>query len=317
MPRQPRVEYEGAIYHIISRGNNRDQIFYSKTDIDLFYRVLEEAVTRFNLDLFAYCLMPNHYHLALRTPEGNLSKSMAWIQTTFTTRYKVKHKRIGHLFQGRYKAHLVESGDYLKTLIYYIHLNPVRSRKSGKLSYSGSYEDLKQFEASSHRFYEGRKKPDWLNLEPVKLWGKPDTEAAKEYRRTIKSLVADKPLDWKDHIQFGLCAGTDSFVELIKEKISEKSHLSENTGKLELNRLSLAERKLLLESHLKSQNDPRIVIWARVKLLGERSVDIAREKGYRDGSSILHIVKRVDIRSRKDLITKHALMKLRKIASSV
>lgn len=77
MPRPPRVEYKGAIYHLISRGNNREEIFYSKSDFDLFYRVLGEAVTRFNLELFAYCLMPNHYHLALRTPEGNLSKAMA------------------------------------------------------------------------------------------------------------------------------------------------------------------------------------------------------------------------------------------------
>jgi len=152
MARKTRVEFENAAYHVMVRGNNRDRIFYAESDVELFLDVMAEASSRFSVKVLAYCLMPNHYHLALKTPEANLSRTMAWIQTTFSVRYRIKHKRIGHIFQGRYRAEVVEAGNYLKTLLIYIHLNPIRSRKSGKLSFTGSYKDLESFKWSSHRF---------------------------------------------------------------------------------------------------------------------------------------------------------------------
>lgn len=301
----------------MARGNNCERVFHGKQDSELFLAVLQEAIERFGIEIFSYCMMPNHYHLAVRTPIPNLSKAMAWLQTTFTVRHRISHKRVGHLFQGRYKAQLVESGDYLKTLILYIHLNPIRTRKRGQLSYTGTYTDLDQYRWSSHPFYLGKSKPAWLNLEPLKFWGKFPKEASQEYRRVIKSLVKDEPLDWNDHIQHGLLAGSQHFVTMIKKKLSKKPMLSSESGKAELTKMNAEQRRALLRPLLQELNDERIITWARVKLQMERPADLASEKGYRDGGSILQIVKRVELRSLKDVKTRMTLQKLRKRVSIV
>jgi putative transposase len=317
MARQPRIEYEGAIYHIIARGNNRERIFKTIQDYELFCTVIDEAVGRFQLEIYSYCLMPNHYHLAVRTPGGNLSAAMAWIQTTFTARYKIKRKRVGHVFQGRYKSYLVESGDYLRTLIYYIHLNPIRTRKSGKLSYTGGHRELNQFRWSSHPFYEGKKAPGWLQLEPLKLWGRSRGEAVAEYRRSIKSLLNDEPLDWKDHLRHGLVAGGDEFVSFVKKKLSQKPILSRYSGQVDLKRITQSELRDKWGPYLEKVHDRRLQIWARVKFLGERPADLARELNYQDGSAITQIVKRVEQREKSDKKTRVQLEELRKEMSNV
>jgi len=102
MARKVRVEFPGAIYHVMMRGNERARIFRGTKDYSLFLEALDQGRERFGVDIHAYCLMPNHVHLAIKTPQGNLSRFMAWLQTTFTVRYNLKHRRSGHLFQGRY-----------------------------------------------------------------------------------------------------------------------------------------------------------------------------------------------------------------------
>jgi REP element-mobilizing transposase RayT len=117
-PRQLRREYAGAIYHVLNRGDRR-----------LFLAALTEACGRTHRQIHAYCLMRNHFHLVLETPEANLVAGMKWLQGTYTQRYNGRHERFGHLFQGRYKAVPVEAANagYLETLTTYIHLNPARA----------------------------------------------------------------------------------------------------------------------------------------------------------------------------------------------
>ena len=113
MARPWRIEYEGAFYHVMSRGNERRPIFPDDEDRSSFLSALGEMAARFEVEIFAYVLMDNHYHLLLRTPRSNLSRSMQWLGTTYTRRYNVKHHRSGHLFQGRFKNMLVQDESHL------------------------------------------------------------------------------------------------------------------------------------------------------------------------------------------------------------
>ena len=129
MPRQVRIQYPGAVYHVTARGDRREAIFRDDEDRRMFLQVLEQACGRTGWVCHAYVLMGNHYHFVLETPEPNLVAGMAWVQNTFTRRHNVRHGLWGHLFGGRYKAVLVdpEEAMYFATLIDYVHLNAVRA----------------------------------------------------------------------------------------------------------------------------------------------------------------------------------------------
>lgn len=128
MPRQVRVQYEDAIYHVMARGNRLDRIVRTEEDREMFEKTLEEVVGRTGWQVYAYALMENHYHLVFKTPKANLVEGMTWFQNTVTKRHNGRNRLRGHLFSGRYKAVLVEENDYLSTLIHYVHLNPVRAK---------------------------------------------------------------------------------------------------------------------------------------------------------------------------------------------
>ena len=138
MARKARVQFEGATYHVMCRGNHQSPIFMDDKDHEIFLDTLGEVVERTGWKLHAFVLMGNHYHLLIETPEANLVDGMRWFQGTYTQRFNSRHKLWGHLFQGRYKALLVDAGEYFRTVSDYIHLNPARARcfdlESGKLA---------------------------------------------------------------------------------------------------------------------------------------------------------------------------------------
>lgn len=142
MPRQVRIEYPGAIYHVMARGDRREAIVVDEEDRRMFVRTLGQACLRAGFRVHAYVLMSNHYHLLLETPEANLSRGMGWLQNAFTRRINTRHRLWGHVFGDRYKAIVVEPGNCFWALLDYIHLNPVRAglvgRKSGLERYAWS-----------------------------------------------------------------------------------------------------------------------------------------------------------------------------------
>lgn len=129
MPRQVRIEYADAFYHVMARGDRKESIYHDQDDREMFLATLAEACSKHGWNIHAYVLMSNHYHLLLQTPEPNLVRGMSWLQGTYTSRFNARHKLRGHVFSGRYKAILVQVGEggYFRSLLDYIHLNPIRA----------------------------------------------------------------------------------------------------------------------------------------------------------------------------------------------
>jgi putative transposase len=128
MARPLRIEFAGALYHVTSRGNERRRIFRDDVDRKMFLTFLGQAVKRFGWSVTAWVLMSNHYHLVVQTPEANLSRGMHWINGTYAAWFNRRHDRSGHLFQGRFHGVLVEKETYLRELLRYVVLNPVRAK---------------------------------------------------------------------------------------------------------------------------------------------------------------------------------------------
>lgn len=299
MARKVRVEFPGAIYHVMMRGNERARIFRGTKDYSLFLEALDQGRERFGVDIHAYCLMPNHVHLAIKTPHGNLSRFMAWLQTTFTVRYNLKHRRSGHLFQGRYRAEIVDQANYGKWLVLYIHLNPIRSRAGGELRYTGGLKELNAFAWSSHGDYAGlRAENRGIDLEWLGEWGKHPRQAKKVYLNDIRRQIGSRePLDWKTHVKMGIVAGDEELQEKVRRLLSGKG---KETGREAGRRLEQRSRRVILSKALASEKDFRNKIWIRVKLLGESQVALANELGYTSNVTIHQIAKRVEERSGKD-----------------
>ena len=164
MARPLRIEYPGAAYHVMARGNQGRAIYKDDKDRKRFLETLEESCQKTGWLIHAYVLMSNHYHLLVETPEGNLVAGMKWLQGTYTQRYNGRHEVFGHLFQGRYKAVIVDGKDphYLQFVSTYIHLNPARAG----LVRIGQ-DKLRSYVWSSYPRYLSGNAPGWLNCAKV------------------------------------------------------------------------------------------------------------------------------------------------------
>ncbi len=189
MPRPWRIEFAGACYHVINRGNYRRNLFNGEGAAAAFVRTLGEAAGRYGWRVHAYCVMSNHFHLAVELTEPNLSEGMKWLQGTWIRRYNGLRRLIGRPFQGRYKALLVEPGHALEQVCHYIHLNPVRAglvRPEAAVRYPWS--SLPEFLR--------RKRPAWLVTEVVlgEAGHLPDTAGGwKQYLAYLEFLAEDEP----------------------------------------------------------------------------------------------------------------------------
>ncbi|MBI5748394.1 MAG: transposase [Nitrospinae bacterium] len=215
MGRPLRIEYAGALYHITSRGNERRKIFRDDTDKITFLNILKDYHDRFGILIHSYILMDNHYHLILETPKGNLLKVMHGINSKYTVYFNKRHKRSGHLFQGRYKAIIVDKDAYLIPLSRYVHLNPARAK---------IVERPEHYKWSSYNGYIGKRKEDnWVEYSWVlskfaqnkkKAWQK-----YKEYTEEGLGLKIESP--FKDLLG-QVVLGEDEFREKIMGRLEGK-----------------------------------------------------------------------------------------------
>lgn len=203
MPRNLRVEFPGAIYHVTIRGNDRRDIFGDDHDRERFLRRLAESVEAYGIRLYLFCLMTNHGHFVLETPGTNLSRFMQSLETGYTVYHNLRHGTSGHLFQGRYKAKLVEGDEYLLKLSRYVHLNPVHIARWKKEPLAQRLAYLRRYPWSSYRSYIGEeKKLTYVTYGPVLA----ETGAKKRRRQR----------EYRQYVEEGLATTDAEFVEVLK-----------------------------------------------------------------------------------------------------
>jgi len=209
MARPLRVEYPGAYYHVINRGNAGENIFHTIRDREKFLEYLETAVERFSIVIHTYCLMTSHYHLLIETTQANLSLAMQWLNVSYAAYYNKKRQRSGHLFQGRFKSVLVEADEYLKPLSRYIHLNPVRA---------GMVNSPDEFLWSSYPAFTGKiKTPGWLETGwLLAIFGRKKREATDNYKAYVEGIEINSLKNPEENIVGGFILGGIDFVNWVK-----------------------------------------------------------------------------------------------------
>ena len=216
MARPLRIAYEGAMYHVTARGNERRNIFFSESDYHKFLEYLTEAKKKFNTNFHCYVLMSNHYHLIIETPKANVSRVMHFINGSYTTYVNVKRKRSGHLFQGRYKSILVDKDNYLLELSRYIHLNPVRARM---------VEKPEEYPYSSYRLYTSGRKDNLVTRELLmELAGDNSGNGRKAYQFFVEAELGRNPDNPSKDIYGGMILGGHRFIKETLRRIKDDYH---------------------------------------------------------------------------------------------
>ena len=218
MARPLRIEYPGALYHVTARGNARQNIFLDDTDRQRFLGVLGQVVARFHLLLHAYCLMDNHFHLMVETPEANLSKAMRQLNGVYTQAFNRHHGRVGHVLQGRFKAIVMDRESYLLELCRYVVLNPVRAKIT---------RTPDRYAWSSYQATSGHVSPlsfltvDWL----LSQFGQRRTMAQRKYQAFVAEGIGQGS-PW-EHVQGQVLLGSEQFVARLTADLQEKRPITE------------------------------------------------------------------------------------------
>ena len=319
MTRPLRVEYSGAIYHIINRGNAGENLFKGIKDRKRFLKYLEKAVDRFSLVIHTYCLMTNHYHFLAETPQPNLSKTIQWINVSYAAYFNRKYRRKGHLFQGRFKSILVDADEYLKQLTRYIHLNPVRAKL---------VEHPADYPWSSYPVYIGRaKSPDWLQTDwLLSQFGKKRKEAGKNYKNYVEKVDIKKLENPEKELTGGFILGTPDFVNWVKETfLSNRSDEKEIPQLRQLKPMIKTEsiveavcrtfdcnRELILKKGRKNNLARDLTIYLARELTGETGKSLGEYFGNISGAAITGRYNYISIQMNQNRSLKAQVKRLRK-----
>jgi len=222
MARKPRVFIQGGIYHITSRGNDRQNVFRTERDRLRFLERLKESALMYNVRVYMYCLMSNHIHLLIETPQGNLNRFMGSLLTGYTSYFNRCHSRAGHLMQGRYGAQVVEGSDYLLRLSRYIHLNPVHVHEWSDQPLEDQLHFLRNYAWSSYPEYAGLSLPcDWLCTEPVLslVDGLSSHNPCTRYQRYVEAGLTETDEEFAALMRDkGVAIGSEPFIEEMKQR---------------------------------------------------------------------------------------------------
>ncbi|HEX9163114.1 MAG TPA: transposase [Thermoanaerobaculia bacterium] len=220
MSRPLRLEYPGSFWHITARGNERNCIFVDDHDRRRLLELLGESVRRFRWILLAYALMPNHIHLVLELTETTLSRGMKWLNGCYSQCFNRRHKRVGHLFQGRFGAFLIEKETYMLEVLRYVVLNPVRA---------GIVSAPREYEWSSHHAVIGVvDAPQWLAVDNVLAqFGSDECTARERYSRFVDDGIGSTRRPWDDLVG-QMYLGGEQWVESVREKLKLKPRATEH-----------------------------------------------------------------------------------------
>jgi REP element-mobilizing transposase RayT len=288
MARPIRIEFPGAMYHVIVRGNERKAVFRDDADREFYLRRVAHYREKCGFRLLAYCLMSNHVHLAIETVREPLSRIMAGLQSSYTQYFNRRHGRVGHLFQGRYKAFLVEKDRYALALLRYLHENPVKAR---------IVATPEEYVWSSDRHYRKGRGPDWLDADRLlEMLGAPRSAATRAYRRLMREEAAapyEEVTSWGQAVK-----GDQPFADLAFQKIGEPKLLRKGLTVEAVAREVARRRKLSVEKmRSPSQGRPEALGRALVAWAGREAggLSIARAAKYfkRDTSSMARVVQRL------------------------
>jgi len=304
MSRPLRIEYPGAWYHVMNRGRRSEEIFTDKRDYQCFVDLLKETSEMWGLRITAYCLMPNHYHLLIQTPQANLSRSMRHVNGIYTQRFNRRHECDGQLFRGRYKSILVEEDRYLCQLVRYIHQNPVKA---------GLVRTPEDYPWSSHKAYvSDDEKWDWLYTKFLVSMLTSDQRARV---KAYKAFMAEKD-DEVDGIMEGKkwpsFLGSADFSEWIKSRFTRSKSDAEVPRTKDL--MPDASRIIQVvsefygvpETDLYSSrrgffNEPRnVAVYLARKLRRDTLTQICKDFSLNKHSSVSSIINRVEARARND-----------------
>ena len=223
MGRKLRIEYPGALYHVMNRGDRREPIFKDDKDRELFLETLGQACAKTGWQVHAFCLMPNHFHWVLETANANLVAGMKWLLGTYTSRFNRRHKLFGHLFSGRYKSLVVDGSGtgYLKTVCDYVHLNPVRAKMIGPEQKLASY----RWSSFGSYLSVAGKRPKWLRVD--RLMGEHgvprDSKAGRQYFAAAMEArrEGEQAQEFKA-VRRGWCLGDKTFRKELLSQMQER-----------------------------------------------------------------------------------------------
>src|SRR5947208_2258871 len=213
MARKARVEIEGGLYHVITRGNNRQTIFTCNDDFQKFLSLLEIQKHKLPFFLYAYCLMSNHVHLLIERQADPIGRIMHRLLTGYSQYYNRRYRRVGHLLQGRYKAILCQSDRYLAELVRYIHLNPVRAKMVAR---------PEDYEYSGHRAYLGTDRSGLLDTEPVlRHFAAQKKRAVAHYTQFVNAALDQQSQQHYYVSAEGRMLGDEEFLDQVKHRIGD------------------------------------------------------------------------------------------------
>jgi putative transposase len=320
MSRPLRIQYPDAWYHVMNRGRRGENIFSGKRDYNVFVDLLKELVETYRVNIAAYCLMPNHYHLLLKTPQANLSRSMRHLDGVYTQRFNKAHECDGQLFRGRFKSILVDGDSYLLELLRYIHKNPLEG---------GLVDKLEEYTFSSHKGYLSKaQKWSWLHKDFIfSLFCRNKAERIKRYRQFVSRETSEEINKIFSRKKLPSLIGGKNFVERMKEmfftnksdeEIPEARSLAPDINRIkeEVCKLYQVEESNLLVSRRGYFNEPRdVAIYLSRRLRGETLKDIGKEFDIEKYSTVSSIVAKVRGEMEKDRKLKGRVEVLNRLAS--
>ena len=297
MARPLRIEYEKAFYHITQRGTEKKEIFKTDRDKERFLRYLGQAYDRYHSICHTYDLMDNHYHLIIETPKANISRIMHYLNTSYAVYYNTKHKRVGPLYQGRYKAILIDADEYLHHLSRYIHLNPVRAKM---------VKDPIAYKWSSYRCFIGKeKKPKWLETGFILAdFGNSRAKAQKEYKRFVEEGIGREDVKIKDGVYKGIILGREGFIEEIKKRFIDGKEDKAVPVIRDIQReseMGKEEMEKIVRTEIEGEKEIRkITIYLLKKYTHKRLEEIAGSYENITYSGVSVLYKRVEERRKRD-----------------